>query len=248
MSVEIEEAPAATPVPAPEEAAPAAPSVPAEEPTPADAARAELAEFQRHVLLARRLTLETPGVVNRNLCADGVAQFMTRTRLAPTSRRNSVRIHPSAETKEEAAKAEEDIRAWCGSTLGGDVKDFTDAGLAKRLPALQKAHAEWLVEFRRQSIEHHKSSAGYISLERMAEVFPQLGIPAYEPMLRVEINLSYDYMVPASRVGTSATEFSRRERERLLDAMRRLAGTDSSSDGCRFTDRQSYVQLSVYPQ
>lgn len=237
-----EEAPIPAPDPVPT-AEPEAPVEPEPEVSPADVVRAELEAFQEHMILARRLVLETQGVRTGSLCSSGVANFMIRVHLSPYRGMSKDR-HPNEEPPDNVPKAEATIRKWCATSLGVDIEDLSDVGLAKRLPVLQKTHADWLSGFR----EHCINNRSYIPVARMAEVFPQLGIALYEPTHRVTIQVSYDYAVPASRVGGNARTFQLRERERLLEALRGLAGPDATSEGCQYTDPQRCVILNVTPQ
>jgi hypothetical protein len=227
--------PASDPAPAPAE------------PTPGELCRAELTAFTEHVLLARRLVLDSPGVGNQQMCADGVGEFMIRSHLVPW-RGSYGGDHPAVEPTGNIARAEAAIRTWCARPLGGDVEDYSDAGLGKRLDAVRTAHAAWQTEFRERCIASHRRNSSYISVERMAEVFPQLGIEPWEPMRRVELTVTYDYMIPARQAGDDPIAFGRQVRERLLAALGELAGEASTREGCLYTDASRYVNVGVYSQ
>ena len=129
---------AASPVPVP----PAEPELPV-----AERIRAELADFTARVILARQLTLGTSSVLSHRLCNDGVYNFMTRGHLYPIRVVHGNNRHPVDETREQAAAAEAQIRTWCAGHIGGEIEEFTDAGLARRLPMLQLAHQNWRTAF-----------------------------------------------------------------------------------------------------
>ena len=225
-----------------------APSAPPAEPelTPGEQCRAELTAFTDHVLLARKLVLASPGVPNQQMCADGVGNFMVRCHLAPYRGVDKDR-HPAEEPSGNVAKAEERIRTWCASHLGGDIEDFSDVGLGKRLDAVQSAHRNWQAAFREQCISSHRKNRTYISVERMAEVFPQLDIAPWEPMYRVEIGVTYDYLVPASLIGDDAQLFQNQERDRLLAKLGELAEPVATRDGCLYSDTTRYVRMVIAP-
>jgi len=226
------------------------PPEPQPELSPGELFRAELLEFQERMLLARRLTLETSEVRTRQHCTDGVSDFMLRARLEPVTGMPHARRHPTQETPDEAAAACDRIRYWCVTqALGPDtvMEDYTDAGLAKRLTTLQSAHANWKRSFLAQLNEEHRR--GYISLDRLHQVLPQLRLTEPQDYMRVVFQVVFDYIIPRPGNGTpeDTVAYQAKQRERLLAALRRLPGDGSTYDGTLYADREAHVRVEVFP-
>lgn len=200
-----------------------------------------LARHADRMILARRLTLSDPRVVNGTLCNDGVRDFMIRAHLVqPVNRR----IHPSAELQPDATAAEEQIREYCRQQFGLllPLEDYSEVGLRKRIEAGVQAHEHWAREFRSLCLLKHREA--YISTERMAEVFTQLGLDQYQPQRRVTISLNFDYNIPITGRASDPT-FARNEKTRLLEALREFAGTDASYESTRWNGGGNGISLNV---
>lgn len=222
------------------------PVPPAEPELPvAERVMTELASFQERMILARQLTLGTDNVRSRALCATGVHTFMARGHLVPTHGQDG-RQHPVRETAEDAAVAEQKIRDWVSEKLGGDITDFTSAGLRKRLVVLRAAHEQWKREFLQLIRDNHQN--GSITRQRMNEVLPQLGLLNPQTRMRVALHADFDFIIDKPGNGTveAIDAYRAALRDRLLAALRRLPGDGHTYEGTRYHDRATHVQVHAY--
>jgi hypothetical protein len=185
----------------------------------------EIKEFEDLMILARRLTLGTDKVQSEGLCKSGTEEFMVRGHLVPTTSKNPNR-HPRQEPESDALAAEAKIRTWVRKKIDGALEDYTTIGLMKKIPVIRKAREEWQQDFRKLIIGKHRD--GYITLERLNEVFPKLKLEPYQEMVRVSWSVSFDYKLPAgSAPDTRDPAWEERERARLAEALRQFAGPDA---------------------
>lgn len=195
------------------------------------AVEAAFAAFADQVVLARQLTLGTDRVRTQNLCNTGTKEFMAKGHLQPLHRT----VHPAEETQDEARDAEQRIRNWVRTKMDGALEDYTATGLMKQVPKIEAEHKKWHEGFRKLIIDNFKS--GYIYEPRMAEVLPQLGMEPYTPRWYASVTLSADWHAPLTNFGGSGLttqQLNELLREKIVTALREIAGEGASSVGCNY--------------
>lgn len=205
------------------------------------ALNAAFATWADQMILARKLTLGTDKVQSRELCSSGTAEFMTRGHLQPLTDRNR---HPVQERPAEAEEAEERIRTWVRTKFDGAIEDYTATGLVKRVPKIQEQHKLWHTSFRDLIISKYRDS--YITLERMQEVLPQLGMERYAPRVYASFSASLDWSVPLDDLpGESQADKQRLLKQHMMDALRVAMGPTASQERCSYPLSDRNVSLTL---